>query len=491
MRRARLLGIIATLLMAVAAPAWAERAPDLVLTGEVTHADHQTWREVPFRVPAGVERLTLSFEHDGAAQKSVIDLGLADPQRFRGWSGGNKSQVVLAAAEATPSYLPGPVVPGRWRLLLGVPNLRPGAVAHYTARIWFDRAGEIALGAPPVRAGPGWYRGDLHLHTAHSDGSCKSKRGRAAPCPVFLTLEAARARGLDFVAITDHNTVSQAESLRELAPYYDDLLILAGRELTTFQGHANIIGTLADFEFRLGSKAAPDLGRLLARVPEEAIVSINHPGAPSGELCMGCGWTAPIDPRIAAVEVVNGANLALTHSPEGALSGLPFWTARLDAGARLTGLGGSDNHDPTAGGLRSVGAPATVVHARELSAAAVLEAIRAGHVFVDVWGSPDGLLEVTARAGEARAEMGDVLPAAAGQAVEVEAHVAGAPAGARLVASGPGAELLAQREVAVVAGESRTAFSFTANGTSRWLRLDLRGADGRLLLIGNPVYLRP
>jgi predicted RNA-binding protein with TRAM domain len=34
---------------------------DLNLTGTLTGADHQTYVEVPFDVPPGVERLTLSF----------------------------------------------------------------------------------------------------------------------------------------------------------------------------------------------------------------------------------------------------------------------------------------------------------------------------------------------------------------------------------------------------------------------------------------------
>ena len=71
-----------------------------------------------------------------------------------------------------------------------------------------------------------------------------------------------------------------------------------------------------------------------------ALVTINHPGLPSGEACMGCGWTAPVDfARIAAVEAVNGGISA------GPLSGIPFWEARLNAGLRTTAVGGSDNHD--------------------------------------------------------------------------------------------------------------------------------------------------
>src|SRR5258708_32546144 len=38
-------------------------------------------------------------------------------------------------------------------------------------------------------------------NTAHSDGSCTSLAGAKVPCPVFVTLEAAAHRGLDFVAV--------------------------------------------------------------------------------------------------------------------------------------------------------------------------------------------------------------------------------------------------------------------------------------------------
>src|SRR5437867_67863 len=52
--------------------------------------------------------------------------------------------------------------------------------------------------ADPTRA-PGWYRGDLHSHSVHSDGSNT----------VAEMAEAASAIGLDFLAPTDHNTISQ------------------------------------------------------------------------------------------------------------------------------------------------------------------------------------------------------------------------------------------------------------------------------------------
>ena len=497
--RTRVGWIAALWLLATAAAAWADkRAPDLTLTGTLTGRDHQTYREVPFRVPAGVRRLTLSFDYTGREQKAVIDLGLRDPARFRGWSGGNKAQVTIEEADATPSYLPGPIPAGTWRLVLGVPNLRAGAQASYTAKVWFERATDPFPGflPRPVKVGPGWYRGDLHMHTAHSDGGCASKRGARVPCPVFRTLEAAEAAGLDFVAVSDHNATSQNQALRELAPYFDDLLLIPAREVTTFQGHANLIGPTGFVDFQLGSPRAPRLSRILDEAAAAGgVISINHPGLPSGESCMGCGWTAAVDyGRIQAVEVVNGGALRATGSAEGPGSGLPFWEARLNAGLRITGVGGSDNHDaalrPETDGA-GVGRPATVVHAAELGQAAVLQAIRAGHVFVDVDGVRGRRLAVVARSGGATAEMGDGLPAAAGAAVAVAVEVAGAPPGAVLSLAGDGAALARLGDPALGAAEARKAFEVTADGKAHWLRVDVRSAAGKLLMIGNPIYLRP
>ena len=474
----------------------AERAPDLTLTGAMTGADHETYREIPFRLPAGTTRLTVEFAYTGREQRSVIDLGLRDPVRFRGWSGGNKSRFMVEEADATPSYLPGPLPPGTWKLVLGVPNIRKTATAAYEAKVWFDRADAPFPGflPAPIKTGPGWYRGDLHMHTAHSDGACLSRKGASVPCPVFKTLEAAGARGLDFIAVSDHNGVSQNASLRELAPYFDDLLLIPAREITTFKGHANVFGTTAPLDFQLGSNRAPRLSAILDEVEAaHALISVNHPGQPSGEACMGCGWTAETDwSRIPVMEAINGGALAL-FGPEGPLSGVPFWEARLNAGFRIAAIGGSDNHDaPNAAGKAStIGVPTTVVHAPDLSQDSILAAIRQGHVFVDVWGTRDRLLEVEARTGGLRAEMGDVLPVAAGAKVSIEAHVAGAPEGAVLSLAGDGAKLAAAFAPALGAAETRSSFELTADGQAHWLRVDVRDARGKLLILGNPIYLRP
>ncbi|MGH6956407.1 MAG: CehA/McbA family metallohydrolase [Caulobacteraceae bacterium] len=477
-----------------------EAGPDLTLTGVLTRADHETYVELPFEVPAGVERLTIAFAYDTREERTTIDLGLFDPKRFRGWSGGDKMGFTLSAADATPSYHPGPIVPGRWTLLLGVPNIRPGVTCRYEARIWFGHGEAPAVSTfseAPLETGPRWYRGDLHMHTCHSDGSVARASGEGrAPGPVYRTVEAAAARGVDFIAITDHNAHSHRNSLRELQPAFDRLLLIPGVEVTTFHGHAGVLGAVGFVEFRLGSLHLPtvkDLQEAVAR--QHGLFVINHPALPSGEACMGCGWTAESTDyaQVDAIEVLNGgAASAQGGSADGPFSGVPFWEARLNEGWRIPAIGGSDNHKPDGdpAAFPAVGSPTTAVYAGELSERAILEAIRAGRVFIDAEGRQDRVLEIEARCGEASAFMGEALAARAGAEVGFTVRIVGA-AGARLDIIMDGRHDAALAGAAIDTDDATLAFTLTSDGARHWIRADVRSPDGaRTLMIGNPIYLK-
>lgn len=468
--------VVAAALIAPAA------AAELVVRGRITGDDHQTYREVPFEVPPGTSRVTVTFAYD-RTQGTVVDLGVADPDRFRGWSGGAKTQFTLAATDASPGYLPGPIPPGRWHLWLGVPNARPAARTEYTATIAFDqgadRAASIAAQAP-ARSGPGWYRGDLHMHTAHSDGRCLSQAGVSVGCPLYRTVEAAAAAGLDFIAVSDHNTVAHFDAIRELEPYFDRMVLIPGVEITTFHGHANIFAPSGFVDFRLGSAAVPTFAALADRVAASgAVLSINHPGLPSGERCMGCGWTvADTDyDRVQAVEAVNGVRA------EGPGSGLAFWYARLNQGYRLAGIGGSDNHNGTAQ-QPPVGRPTTVVYAPGLSVAGIVQGLRNGRIFIDVEGS-DRLLDLAASRGASHATMGETL-AGVGPLV-LTTHVK-APAGARieLIVNG---KPLAKQTRTIAVGDDVVTMGLSNPPRCGWMTANVRSAEGTLLIVGNPIYI--
>lgn len=472
---------LAPALLAVLAPA-AAMAQDVVFTGEITGADHQHYKPVPFHVPAGVERITVTLTYD-KADKTVVDMGVWDPERFRGWSGGTRDRFTLSPSDATPGYLAGALPAGRWQLMLGVPNARAGSRAAYRVTVDFDRAGGThasdRIADTPLNPAPGWYRGDLHMHDTNSDGSCASQSGKRVPCPLFRTVEAAARAGLDFAAVTDHNTVAHFGGLRELQPWFDRTLLIPGTEITTFGGHANIFGERRFVDFRVGA-AVPDIAALTRDVAAAgAILSINHPALPSGEACMGCGWTWPNTDwsHVTAIEAVNGTIAS------GPLAGIGFWYARLNEGHRLTGIAGSDNHDPDAPqGKAPIGRPTTVVHAPELSMTGIIAGIRAGNVFIDVTGTRNRLLEVTATAGKAEAAMGGTIAGDAG--LRIRAHVVGV--------AGASAELVVNGAVAAkspIANDDAHVEFPLAPRSCGWAAVNVRDGQDNPLLIGNPTYL--
>jgi hypothetical protein len=218
----------------------ASPAANTVLRGEVKGSQNNTYIKVPFQVPEGVKRVALEFHYTERQLHTALDLGLLDPVDLRCWSGGNKAVLTISLSDATPSCLPGPLPTGTWNVLIGVPNIRLGVTSRYTAEVYFTHTGLVAdepeMLRAPLREGPAWYRGDLHMHTAHSDGQCNNQTGAKVPCLVFLTVEAAARRGLDFIAITDHNATSQYDVMRDLQPYFDKVLLIRGPRSPRFRG---------------------------------------------------------------------------------------------------------------------------------------------------------------------------------------------------------------------------------------------------------------
>ncbi len=464
----------------------------LILEGTVVGSQNQSYINVPFSVPAGTERVTITFEYTGKEQHTALDLGMLDPSGLRCWSGGNKSMLTVGLSDATPSCLPGAIPAGTWNVLIGVPNIRATVESHYTIHVYLSSTGAVAaqpeILRQPLRAGPAWFRGDLHMHTAHSDGQCPSQTGKMVPCPVFFTVDAAARRGLDFIAVTDHNASSQYDAMRELQPYFDKLLLIPGREITTFQGHINFLGSTDFIDFRLDGKTVPDVNTLLRSARDVgAITSINHPLSPSGEICLGCGWTpaTPVDMHLlTGVEAVNGG------SQQHGLSDLPFWDKELNKGCRLTGIGGSDNHRPMQplDQIGSIGSPTTVVYAADLSTPAILDGIRAGHVFIDIAGTRDRILEVSALANAQIAHSGDLLKVPAGDAVQFEAHAIAA-GGGKILWIEDGHELTPPTNADLYSADQTVPLPWTSDGQRHWFRAEVAGPDGKLWLVANPIYI--
>ena len=342
----------------------------------VTRA-HQTadpYLYVPIDVPPGTTRMDVAFAYR-KAEDCVIDLGLFDPDvtafpstgGFRGWSGGARDSFFIATDDATPGYIPGPLRSGQWRIVLGLHKV-PAAGVEVTIRHVLDDAPRRLITpqprTSPARHGSGWYKGDLHCHTHHSDA-------RGAP---HLLHAAARQVGLDFLAVSDHNTTSQRR-------YFDahsspDLIFIRATEITTAGGHANVFGVDGFVDFRLTQPAHPHVLADIVRA-KGGLLSINHDKA---EL----PWRHAL-PQIDCMEVWQSAWLMQNWISR------ERYQQRLAAGLRIAAIGGSDFHQPERllpEGPLVLARPTTVLWLEELSEDAVLAAMKAGRGYVTE--SPSG-----------------------------------------------------------------------------------------------------
>jgi len=199
---------------------------------------------------------------------------------------------------------------------------------------------------------------------------------------------------------------------------------------------------------------------------------------------MGCGWSAPIDwSLVDGIEAVNGID------PDTPYSGIPFWQARLNEGHRITMIGGSDDHNlPEVAGIRgALAVPTTVVYAKELSERGVLDGIRAGHVFLKPRGPKGASVYLTASWKGQSAMMGDNLKTTQGDEIEFAVQVTGAANGkVEVIRDGSMAALL--QDGTVKSADDTLHFKVKSDSGRHWYRVNVRGTDGSLLALTNPIY---
>jgi hypothetical protein len=388
------------------------------LTGFAETYQTQTYIHLPFDVPDGVARIDVHYEYTDVigsdphlTDGNTVDIGIFDPRGivfmnggFRGWSGSARSSFFIAHEGATPGYLAGPIQPGRWHICLGLYKIAPqGCEYQVEIRLTLnDRNGHGEFPALlPVRStsGPmepdGWYCGELHCHTFHSDGD-------SDPLEVVRQAE---ALGLDFLAITDHNSLSH---LARLNTIQTPLILIPGFEVTTYKGHWNVWGDHGWIDFRVESEA--QMAQAVTKASRRGyVVSCNHPRP------YGPEWAYPDVDAFDCIEVWNGP-WSLRNDVS-----LEFWESRLRAGKCYTAIGGSDCHFHNRPHHAHLAQPTTWLYCEgEPSAPKLLDALRAGHVMISE--SPSGArLRLNARS----AMMGETVSRPPDGQLIVSAHVLG------------------------------------------------------------------
>jgi predicted metal-dependent phosphoesterase TrpH len=161
-------------------------------------------------------------------------------------------------------------------------------------------------------------RADLHLHSRHSPDSSLE--------PAQIA-KLAKARGLQALALTDHNTVSGHGAMAD-ACKAEGLLFLPGIEVTTREGHV----------LAYGVKTAPKEGKSAVETIEEihalgGIASAAHPE----RVYTGLSTAVVRSARFDAVEAFNSQSAA-HHNAQ---------ARRVAEELHLPVTGGSDAHAPS------------------------------------------------------------------------------------------------------------------------------------------------
>jgi len=303
--------------------------------------------------------------------------------------------------------------------------------------------GAVAAGAGLVLAphlaragepsGGTWLAGDLHCHTIYShDVYSPTGPGDSNPQDAYTLgwtpaeqIGIAESRALDFLAITDHNTVA---ALSDAGYRSASLTLIPGYEHSLRgSSHAGCLGIhqvqAIDTSTSTGAQQLADAVRAAG-----GIFIINHP-------FYAGGWDYGIDVRPDSVEVWNigwpyrhpTETTPMPVSVSDNYKSLPYWERFLATGP-MPANGGSDNHWRSTVAVQGVGQPTTWVYAADRSASSILQAIAGGRTTVSA--EPPALggarLFLSAASGTGSWMIGDTVPASAGL-VTVSIRVVGAP----------------------------------------------------------------
>lgn len=436
----------------------------------ILHHSHDK-KHIPhaFSMPAGATVVTIAMKttvHTSAPVQPQVSLTVSDPEGVRGARHNNSDQSLrLTALTSTPGYTAGALQEGVWTVWIDVHRLMEPDTIEYTIdiSIGFDAVDntptvwEKGVTAP---RGAGWYRGDLHGHTIHSD----------AIWTVEEYAQNARHLKLDFVTLTDHNTVSPLAELESYAG--DDLLTMGGLELTTYYGHALGLGVREWLGWRVGVDA-PDMPSLARAVMDAgATFVIAHPNSIGDPWCTGCDWQygdmMPGPARL--VEVWNGD----WGGGSGNEQTIQLWYTWLNQGYRMAATAGTDTHGPMASDSYGF----NVVYAEALTESAILAGLRAGHAYV----SAGPTLDLTADNGNGtHAIMGDLIE---GESVTVTVRWSDTQEGEyiRVIVDG--------MEHAHIPAASDGEHIWSINtAKAHWTTVEIRGADGGMRAVANPIRL--
>jgi hypothetical protein len=450
----------------------AQQTKSIRMKGHIDSAGLFKLVYVPFNVPDEVTEIKVLEKYSNVG-KNVLNLGIFGPQGyelgnaagFRGWSGGAKTSFFINEAEASTGYIPGKIDKGTWNVLIYPSTIIKEGI-DWTLEIELvfgqhQQPFKMAKANEQINNKAGWYKGDLHMHTLHSDGKRTQQE---------LTDEAAD-KHLDYIISTEHNTNSA--NLRWGKHLKKGLLIVNGEEVTTTAyGHWNAIGlkTQSWIEWRYAPQDNV-ISKYIDQVHKDGgLCIINHPFY-TKDLSNGFAFDSNL---FDGIEIWNGNWDVLD-----ALA-LKWWDSILKTGKRMLAIGASDTHK-SSGSPNNLGAPRTVVYAQSLSQKGILSGLKSGKAYMT--SLPDLKLILYAKYMGKVAEIGDELSITGNEQIAVTLTIPPLP---NSVISVIGAQGLIKTAKAT---DANYQWMINTVDTS-YIRLEIKTEEGELLVITNPIWIK-
>lgn len=159
---------------------------------------------------------------------------------------------------------------------------------------------------------------DLHIHSQYSDDAT------GTPSEIIKSV---KKKGLQGIAVTDHNTVKGGLETLKVAP--EDFIVIPGIEISTADGHILALNVKQNIEKGFSLEETVEKIIDLGGIPVVPHLYRNMSGIKENNL-------KEIHQNISAMEVFNGCSLPKTNVK----------TARIAKKYNLGGTGGSDSHHP-------------------------------------------------------------------------------------------------------------------------------------------------
>lgn len=334
-----------------------------------------------------------------------------------------------------------------------------GKSVAYSSPVW------VRAGGPGVPRGE-WVSGDLHVHTPYShdsyggpgDDNTPTEEAYLLGASVEENFNSAARRGLDYLAISDHNDV-RAQS----DPGFGAAGVIPIRAYeNSLKGHAQMLGARKFYDNGDGSTTA--VSTLADGLRDDGgVFQINHPVDDAEDYPNGLDWGYRYEVRPDTVEAWNQASAGTN-----ALA-VDYWEGWLDRGHKVGATGGSDSHWLTTAET-ILGSPTTWVFVTERSERGILEGLKAGRTSLSYLPPASGGARIFLEAdtdgdGVYESMVGDTVPE--GSALRVRAE--GAAGTSLRIITDDGKEAF---DPVSVTGE-KFEYRFRLPASSTWVRAEV------------------